>query len=437
MNQIFEIERAVLGTILFNPKDHLNSFSLLKSVHFDTYPHQCIFNAMERLYSRNKAIDYLTISSELKEMNVLDSIGGINGISILTNYNLFTELDSHCLLILEAYLKREMLKLGMFVQGKANSMEDIFEIISETESKITNLVKGVINSKIESIEAIKNNVLKEVEIVIASGKKSGILCSVERLNNQTSGWQKSDLVILAGRPGMGKTSAAIDFVLHPALDGIPTAFFSLEMNKEQLASRILSIVSHINVQKIVNKNVNHYELEHIIKESNILNKVPLFIDDTPGLSLLDLKNRSRVLKKENGIELIVVDYLQLMTSKGNKGNREQEISEISRGLKGLAKELNIPIIALSQLSRKCEERADKKPMLSDLRESGAIEQDADIVIFCHRPEYYGIERYQIGNEEISSEGLFMFIISKFRNGSPGEVRARFIHENTMITNYNY
>jgi len=431
-----QTERAVLGTILFSPKDHLNAFKLLKSDHFDSPVHSAIFKAMERLNYRNTPIDYLTLSSELKDMGLLEMAGGYYEISKLTDHNLFTDIDSHCLIIIEAYLKRELLKVSSFMQAKLGSFgEDVFEIISETESKITNLVRGVISQKVDSVGVIKNNVLDEISKVITSGRKSGVLCSVDRLNNQTSGWQKSDLIILAGRPGMGKTSAAIDFALTPAINGIPTAFFSLEMNKEQLVGRILSIISSINVQKIINKNLSFDDLQYLEGQGATLDSVPLYIDDTAGMTISDLKNQARILKKEKNIELLVIDYLQLMTGKGRTGNREQEISEISRGLKVLAKELNIPVIALSQLSRKCEERGDKKPLLSDLRESGAIEQDADMVIFCHRPEYYGIERYQIGADEIPTDGLFMFLIAKFRNGSPGEVRARFIHENTMITNY--
>lgn len=440
MRDLIEIEKAVLGSIMFAPSNHTNLFSMLKSLHFGHRPHSFIFKAMEALNNANKPIDFITVGEELSLMGKLEECGGYHTLTTLTNHNVFSQLESHCLLIVQDYLKREVQKIGMYIQNKSNDLgSDIFELIGETETKLTDLVKGVLTDTTKSIGPIKDKVLEECEVVLKTGKKSGVLCSIERLNNQTSGWQKSDLIILAGRPGMGKTSAALDFALYPALNGKATVFFSLEMSKEQLTSRVLSIVSNIGVQEIVNKNLDRDKLNHITNAALVLDGVPLFIDDKPAISIFELKNRCRVLKKDYGIELIVVDYLQLMTVKSDSksGNREQEISEISRGLKALAKELDIPIIALAQLSRKCEERADKKPLLSDLRESGAIEQDADMVIFCHRPEYYGLDRYQIGNEELETHGLFMFLISKFRNGSPGEVRARFIHENTMITNYNY
>jgi replicative DNA helicase len=437
MNDIEEIEKTILGSILFNPPAHMNVFTKLKSEHFTTYNMGCIFKAMESLNASGSPIDLVMVSQELKLAGKLESVGAYN-VAALTDHNTFQDLTTHCLLLLEDYLKRELSKIAVYLQNRTRDFGvDIFDLIDETEGKLTNLIKGVIPAKIDAIEPIKNKVLDEIQAVLHSGKRSGITCSIDRLNNQTNGWQKTDLIIIAGRPGMGKTSAALDFALIPAMQGTPTAFFSLEMSKEQLTSRALSILSGIDVQKIVNKTVNHGEYLDLEDKGETLKGVPLFIDDTPAITIFDLKNRARVLKRENKIELIIVDYLQLMSVSYNSksGNREQEISEISRGLKALAKELDLPIIALSQLSRQSEGRQDKKPILSDLRESGAIEQDADMVVFCHRPEYYGITEYEIGTDRLQTEGLFIFIIAKFRNGSPGEVRARFIHSNTKVTNW--
>jgi hypothetical protein len=247
-----------------------------------------------------------------------------------------------------------------------------------------------------------------------------------------------DLIILAGRPSMGKTAAAISMCIHPSLEkNEPIAIFSLEMSNEQLVSRMQSYLSGVNVSKIVKKQLSMNEIDEIGKKAIGLKTAPLFIDDTPNISLLDLKGKARKLKKESGIKLIVVDYLQLMRSGVKSTSREQEIAEISRGLKGLAKELNIPVIALSQLSRGVEMRGDKKPMLQDLRESGQIEQDADMVLFCYRPEYYGIDTYEVGNQSFDANGLFMLIIAKHRNGELGEIPLTFIHEQTKLTNHEF
>jgi replicative DNA helicase len=257
------------------------------------------------------------------------------------------------------------------------------------------------------------------------------------LDNVTNGWQKSDLVILAGRPGMGKTSAVVSMAIHPAVfQDIPVAIFSLEMSSEQLVSRMQSSFSEVNVSKIVKKQLTEDEIIQIERKTENLRDAPIYIDDTPNISILELKGKVRKLVKENNVQLVVIDYLQLMRSGLKTQSRELEISEISRGLKSLAKELSIPVIALSQLSRSVEQRGgDKKPLLSDLRESGAIEQDADMVLFCYRPEYYEIENYEVGNQSFETKGLFMLLISKHRNGELGEIPLRFIHEQTKIVNY--
>jgi len=237
---------------------------------------------------------------------------------------------------------------------------------------------------------------------------------------------------------MGKTAWAVSMIMNPAIqDKRAVAIFSLEMSKEQLVSRMQSNLSEINVSKIVKKQLNMDEIKAIQRNCTPLDNAPIYIDDTPNISLIELKSKARKLVKENKVELIVIDYLQLMRSGRNINSREQEIAEISRGLKGLAKELDIPVIALSQLSRNVEGRGDKKPMLSDLRESGQIEQDADMVIFCYRPEYYGIQQYEVGSETFPSNGLFMLLVSKHRNGELGEIPLRFIHEQTKLTNHQF
>jgi replicative DNA helicase len=433
-------ERVILGSILFESNQHQHVFNKLKPEHFYNESNQLIYAAMCFLYDQHIAIDIVTICDRLKSQNKLAEIGGAYYVSELTQTYSFIAIERHVFILLEMYMLREMyLICGNAARKTHDPTVDVFDLCASTESQISKLISGIIPTNTELVEPIKNRVINELITSIETGIKPGVLTGIDRLNQQTNGWQKSDLIILAGRPGMGKTSAALDFALTPALKGKPTAIFSLEMSREQIAARCISICSNISAQDIIYKRVDAAAVDYLINDSRILNGIPLFIDDTPALSLSEFKTRARILKSENKIELIIVDYLQLMTVSQKYGsNREQEISEISRGLKAMAKELQIPIIALSQLSRECEKRPDKKPILSDLRESGAIEQDADIVIFVFRPEYYdGYNEYQIGNETITTAGLMVFIIAKFRNGHPGEVRARFIAHTTAIKNYNY
>lgn len=431
------LEQTVLGSLLADYHYHSHALGIVRHFHFYETKHQHIFRAIENLNEGQVPVDVVTVTQEVKKLGLLETVGGAYYISSLTEYRTFSQIEQYCYFVLEAFLKTQIQILGATMQGRAKEpVSDPFEIIGDAEKSLADLISGIAAKKTETVGEIRTEVLAEMDRVLTSGKRSGILCSIDRLNKQTSGWQKGHLIIVAGRPGMGKTAAAVDFALTPAINGEPVAFFSMEMPKEEITGRIMSIQSHIPAQEIVNKTLNRDNLNYLTKNSEGLQSVPLYIDDTPALTLHQLRTRARKLKKEKGIKLIIVDYLQLMTG-GKKGaNREQEISEISRGLKALAKELELPIIALSQLNRGVEDRADKKPALSDLRESGAIEQDADMVIFLLRPEYYHLTSYQIGNEEINAEGLMVFIIAKFRNGSPGEIRAKFIAQNTMIANYN-
>lgn len=438
MNQLEKAEVSILGTCLYSPENSEKVFEILITEHFSTKEHQRIFETIKNLYTTGKGYDMLLVTKELHSKGILEQVGGAYYISSLTQHSVLTaDIEQYCYIVLESFLRRSINKLGLDITIKSsNPISDIFDVISEIEKTVEKLSQKIAVDTYKSVEVVKDDVLVSTTKAVHEGVSDGIKSGINRLNLQTNGWQPSDLIILAGRPGMGKTSAAIDFGLMPAKDKKPVLFFSLEMSSEQITKRILSILSGVDVQKVVNNTLSKDELKTVIKYSDELNGLPLYLDDTPSISLFDLKTKAKKIKKEKGLSLIIIDYLQLMRSDNKKANsREQEISEISRGLKALAKELSVPVIALSQLSRKCEERADKKPMLSDLRESGAIEQDADMVIFCHRPEYYGINEYEIGGNVISSNGLFVFNIAKFRNGQTGDVRAGWIGNNTMVTNY--
>jgi replicative DNA helicase len=432
------LEEAVLGAVLLEKEAIETAIVLLKPEHFYNDSNKMVFRAIQSIFKRNESIDILTVTNELKKNNILESVGGSYFVSSLTSRIASSaNIEVHCRIIIQKYILRKLSELSKKLDYKSSEPSaDSFDVMEWMQKELRNIEDGLQFNKTERIESIIEAEISEMRETIKSGIKPGVLSSIQVLNNQTSGWQKGDLIILAGRPGMGKTSAALDFALNPALNGSSTVIFSLEMSKSQLGKRVLSLISSMPVQKIVTKNVNNYDVDLLEKDGKILKDVPLFIDDSAGINLIELSAKARRLKREQNIELIVVDYIQLMGGVESKfGNREQEISRISRGLKLLAKELEIPIIALSQLSRAVELRPDRKPQLSDLRESGAIEQDADMVIFCFRPEYYGFDTYSIGGNDIPSFQLFIFIIAKFRQGQPGEIKARWIGELTKIDNY--
>ncbi len=438
-NNLQELEEAVVGAIMLEGSAAETAIPILKPEHLSNDSVKSVYKAIFKLYEQKSGIDILTVTQELKKMNVLESIGGAYYVSSLTNRIASSaNIEFHCRIIIQDYIRRRLKDLSNKIEVKTNEPQaDCFEILEWAQTNMKEIGDGVSQKSSDPVEIIKNGVIQEMRESILNGKQSGVPISINALNKTTNGWQRSDLIILAGRPGMGKTSASIEFLLYPALNGVPCAMFSLEMSKQQLVSRMLSLISEMPVQKIINKTVNTYDIDLLEKDGEILNGVPMFIDDTPALKMFDLCNKARKLKREKNIELIVIDYIQLMSGDG-KGNREQEISQISRGLKALAKELDLPIIALSQLSRKVEERGDKKPMLSDLRESGAIEQDADMVIFCFRPAEYGITEYELEGNIISPvNDLMMFLISKFRNGQQGEIKAKWIGELTKVTNYDH
>jgi replicative DNA helicase len=434
-------ELAVLGGILIDSTviDRIISdFSI--NLFLET-KNKNIADAILKLYRKNKAIDILTVVNQLTSEDKLESSGGASYIANLTNGVAgSTNISFHIRILQESALRRNLIKIGQNATNKSLDLTlDVFDLFNDTQNQLDDAIKKVINYEIKGAGDIHDEILLKSIEVLQKGTKSGVQTGFRLLDNVTNGWQNSDLIILAGRPSMGKTAAAISMCIFPAIEqNQPIAIFSLEMSNEQLVSRMQSYLSGVNVSKIVKKQLTMDEIDIIGKRAIGLKTSPLFIDDTPNISLLDLKGKARKLKKENDIKLIVIDYLQLMRSGTKSTSREQEIAEISRGLKGLAKELNIPVIALSQLSRSVEQRGgNKKPMLQDLRESGQIEQDADMVVFCYRPEYYGFDNYEVGNNSFEAAGLFMLIIAKHRNGELGEIPLTFIHEQTKVTNHEF
>lgn len=438
--QALELEQAVLGAIMLDvsvPDKVMADFS--PNI-FYKEAHREIAQAIIELYKEGTPGDILTVTERLKKNDVLEKSGGAYYVTQLTNRVASTaNVEFHIKILQQQSLKRSLLSVcGQAIQSSFQDSVDVFDLYAETQTAIDEALKNVLHYQVETVGDIHKDNVEEAIEVQKHGGISGVRSGLRAVDELTNGWQKADFVIIAGRPSMGKTAAAVTMAIHPTLaKGTPVAIFSLEMSKSQLVGRIESALSGINVSRIIKKQLTMDEITQMDSACAPLYRAPIYIDDTPNISLVELKSKARRLCRENKIELIVIDYLQLMRSGLNIGNREQEIAEISRGLKGLAKELDIPVIALSQLSRVVESRADKKPMLSDLRESGQIEQDADMVIFCYRPEYYGIESYEIGTEAFPGKGLFMFLVAKHRNGELGEIPLIFIHEQTKLINYSY
>jgi len=434
-----DLEQGVLGACIGIGGSMDEVVDLLRSECFFDNKHRMIWDALSELYQEGKPIDLLMVKRRLDLKSQTDKVGGAYYLTELTSkISSNSNIHYHARVLLEQYLKRELIRLSNNnVQLAFDETNDVFDLYQKAFSQLEGTLNGAIKYDVKPIGEIHQEVVNESRKVAYSGSKSGIPTGYRNLDNFTNGWQKSDLVILAGRPSMGKSVCGLSFVINPALkENIPTAIFSLEMSAEQLVGRVQSNLSYYESSRVIKKQLDISEVDLLEQRCKELNNAPVYIDDTPNLSFLELKGKARKLVKEKGVRLIVIDYLQLMTIESKKTyNREQEVSQISKGLKGLAKELDIPIIALSQLNRMVEGRSDKRPNLSDLRESGSIEQDADLVVFCYRPEYYEIPTYELGGETLNSEGLMILIVAKHRSGSLGELRFGFNGNLTKLENY--
>lgn len=436
--QAIDLEEAVLGALMLE-KDALTAVvDILTAESFYKDSHKEIYQAILDLFNASEPIDLLTVTNQLRKNGKLEVAGGAYFITELTSrVSSAANVEYHARIITEQSMKREMIQIASEIQRDAyEDTTDVFELLDKMEQSLFEISENHIRKNYADMRSIMREAITELES--KKGQKDGLTgvpSGFTALDRVTSGWQKSDLVIIAARPAMGKTAFVLSVLRNAAVDhNRPVAIFSLEMSSIQLVNRLISSEAELDSEKIKKGNLADYEWEQLIHKTNKLSAAPLFVDDTPALSILELRAKCRRLKAQSDIQLIVVDYLQLMSgdSKGNMGgNREQEISSISRALKKIAKELSVPVIALSQLSRAVETRGgDKRPQLSDLRESGAIEQDADIVMFLYRPEYYGITEDDEGH---STAGLGEVIIAKHRNGSLENVKLRFIGKYTKFT----
>ena len=429
--QALELEEAVLGAMLIDKKGVDEVIDILQPDAFYKTAHQHIFEAIYQLFQDSQPVDLLTVSSELRKKGKLETVGGeFYLVKLSQRVASSAHIEFHARIILQKFIQRSLIKISNeIIESSYKESTDVFDLLDEAESKLYDVTQGNIKKSSESAQSLVIEAKKRIEEISKRDGLSGVSTGFEKLDKLTSGWQPSDLIIIAARPGMGKTALTLSMARNIAVTKqIPVAFFSLEMSSVQLITRLISAETGLSSEKLRTGKLADHEWQQLNVKVTDLEKAPLFIDDTPSLSIFDLRAKARRLSSQHGIKLIVVDYLQLMTAgtSTKSGNREQEISNISRNLKALAKELNIPVIALSQLSRAVETRGGtKRPMLSDLRESGAIEQDADIVSFIYRPEYYNIDEWD-DDDRSPSEGQAELIVAKHRNGGLDNIRLKFI-----------
>jgi len=425
-----ELEEAVLGAILIDSQSLNDTIDILNPEVFYSEAHVEIFRSIKQLFNSQKPIDILTVANDLKTRGVLDLVGGDYYLAMLSQkVSSSAHTEFHARLIIQKHIQRELIRVSNEIIKEAyDPSTDVLELLDHAEGKIFEIADGNLKKNFESAENLIVQAIKRIQDISKKDGLSGVASGFNAVDKVTSGWQMSDLIIIAARPGMGKTAYVLSMARNIAVNNNQAvALFSLEMSSVQLITRMISSETGLSGEQLRKGTLEPHEWQQLNTRIKKLEKAPIYIDDTPALSVFDLRAKCRRLKAQFDIQIIIVDYLQLMTTGGDKnaGNREQEISIISRSLKGLAKELNVPVIALSQLNRSVETRgSSKRPLLADLRESGAIEQDADLVCFIYRPEYYG---FDVWDDEAGTpcQGQAEFLIAKHRNGATTNVRLRF------------
>ena len=431
--QALEAEEAVLGSMMIDEDAANKAISILGSNHyFYKDSHKKIFDAMLTLSSESNPIDTVSVSNELKKIKSLKSVGGIYYLTgLVDKVPTSARVETYAEIVKEKGMLRDLITTSHAISKKAlDAGDSVGSILDEAEQSIFSLTEQKDTKIYKHIEPILSATVKRMEDIAANpGSTIGVPSGIIDLDKLTAGFQKGDLVIIAGRPSMGKTALALTIARNAAIENNSgTAIFSLEMSSDQLGQRLLTSEARVDNSHVRRGSLPSGKWKNINIASGKLAQAPLYIDDTPALSILDLRSRARRLKRERNIEMIIVDYLQLMQGPQNSENRQNEISQITQSLKALAKELDIPVVALSQLSRAVEQRTKKEPQLSDLRESGAIEQDADVVIFLYRPSVYD-------KDDESVKGMAYLIVAKQRNGPTGRVTASFIDTYARFDNW--
>jgi replicative DNA helicase len=432
--QAIDMEEAVLGAIMLEKEAVIAILDILKPESFYKETHKKIFKAISDLSLREYPVDLYTVTEELKNHNELESVGGPVYLTQLTSKVVSAaNVDYHARIVAQKYIQRELIRISTEIQTRSfDDSIDVTDLLDFSENALFQVAEGNIKREVAPINAVIKDAIREIE---EAGKREdalvGIPSGFTRLDRLTSGWQKSELIIIAARPSMGKTALALSMARNMSIDhGKKVAIFSCEMSSIQLVNRLIIAETDIPGDKIRNGRLSEEEWKQLDTRIKKLVQAPIFIDDTPAISIFELRAKCRRLMAQHKLDLVIVDYLQLMSGPENAGSREQEVSNISRSLKSIAKELNVPIIALSQLNRSVEMRGgSKRPLLSDLRESGAIEQDADMVVFIHRQEKFGIPAFDDGS---STKGIAEIILAKNRNGPVDDVRLRFREEKAQF-----
>ncbi|MEE1118981.1 MAG: replicative DNA helicase [Bacteroidales bacterium] len=437
--QAIEIEESVLGALLLDQNAITNAIDILRQEYFYLEAHQHIYRAISILFRDGNPVDLLSVADQLKKDGRFDEIGGLTKLVSLTNrITSAAHIEYHVRILSEKYIQRELIRVSTeTLKDSYDDTVDVLNLLDRTETKFLEINDSNFKSDFHSMDVLLSNTLKEIEANQNSQDETmGVVTGFNDLDARTGGFQKGTLLILAARPAMGKTALALTMARNMAVDfNKPVAIFSLEMTASELMSRLIAAESGIDAKKFKLKGeLQDWEKEQLRNKTNALAHAPMYIDDNPGLTIFELRAKCRRLKQKYDIQMVFIDYLQLMSggeTMKTGGNREQEISYISRQLKALSKEIGVPIMALSQLSRAVETRGgSKRPQLSDLRESGAIEQDADMVMFVYRPSYYGIDV----ENGMSTEGLAKLIIAKHRSGEPGDVNLRFVERFVRFEN---
>jgi len=423
--QALDAERAVLAAMLLSRDAIADAIELLRAEDFYRESHGQIFRAILGLYDRNQPCDVVSLRDELAKNGTLERVGGVAYISDLFQHTITAaNIRHHCEIVREKSLLRGLIKTSTDIVAEAyDPTNPVQELLGRAEQRIFELTEGRVSKSFEQVrDYVKPTMEGFLELVENRRHITGIESGFADVDRLTAGWQRSDLIVIAARPSMGKTALCLNFAAHVALElNLPVAIFSLEMSAQQLTQRLLCSEARVNMHEARTGKIRDAQLQSLTHAASRLTRAPIYIDDTPAMTVLQMRAKARRLKAQVGLALIIVDYLQLMQSDTRTENRQQEIANVSRGLKALAKELDVPVVTGSQLSRAIESRTDRRPLLSDLRESGAIEQDADLVAFIHRPEYYDKSKPELQN-------FAELIVGKHRNGPTDTINLTFLKE---------
>lgn len=425
-----EAEQAVLGALMLDPYQSSTVFEILRPEDFYRDNHRSIYTAVRDIFEKGDPVDLVTVAENLRQAGRLESIGGIGTISqIAGSVPSAANVEHYARIVAEKALLRQLIKMGGYIGEKGyEAGEEAVSLLEEAERLILDISQRQTKEGFVTIRSILLKTFDKIEyLFLHKGNLTGIPTFFKELDRITSGWQPSDLIIIAGRPSMGKTALALNMAQNAAVrSGVTIALFSLEMSKEQLVQRLLCSEAMVDQQRVRTGELLDSDWPKLTQAVGPLSEASIYIDDTVGISLAELRSKARRLKMEQGLGLIIIDYLQLMTAGKRMESRQQEVAQISRGLKGVARELSVPVIALSQLNRGVEQRQDKRPIMSDLLESGAIEADADVISFIYRDEYY--------HPESDKKGIAEVIIAKHRNGPVGTIELGFLKEFTKFVN---